>query len=108
MFVIHLVKSITHSSGSYQVRFGLLQAAHYGTPQTRVRFFMIAAIEGQPLPQLPQPTHDFPVVDALRIELTNGDSIEPIRTMSGTAPHTFVSVEDAIGDLPRFDWYVTS
>ena len=90
------------------MRFGLLQAAHYGTPQTRVRFFMIAAVQGHPLPELPQPTHDFPLADALKIEFTNGDFVEPIRTIPGTAPHNFVTIDDAIGDLPRFDWYVTS
>jgi hypothetical protein len=26
--------------------------------------------------------------------------------MTGTAPHHFVTVDDAIGDLPRFDWLV--
>lgn len=89
---------------SYQVRFGLLQAAHYGTPQARVRFFLIAAKQGYPLPDLPQPTHDFPLADALKIHLTNGDDIVPIRTVRGTAPYHFVTVDDAIGDLPRFDW----
>ena len=72
---------------SYQVRFGLLQAAHYGTPQARVRFFLIAAKQGYPLPDLPQPTHDFPLADALKIHLTNGDDIVPIRTVRGTAPY---------------------
>lgn len=28
---------------SYQVEFSLLQAGHYGAPQTRIRFFLIAA-----------------------------------------------------------------
>ena len=93
-------------STSYQVRFGLLQAAHYGTPQSRVRFFVIAAKHGNPLPNLPQPTHNFPLADSLKISLPNGSTIEPIRTMVGTAPHHFVTVDDAIGDLPRFNWCV--
>lgn len=96
------------SFNSYQVRFGLLQAAHYGTPQSRVRFFVFAAKHGNPLPNLPQPTHDFPLADSLKISLSNGSTIEPIRTMMGTAPHPFVTVDDAIGDLPRFDWLVES
>jgi hypothetical protein len=25
--------------------------------------------------------------------------------MTGTAPHHFVTVDDAIGDLPRFNWW---
>jgi site-specific DNA-cytosine methylase len=96
----------TRYSTSYQVRFGLLQAAHYGTPQSRVRFFVIAAKHGHPLPNLPQPTHDFTLADSLKISLSNGCTIEPIRTMAGTAPHHFVTVDDAIGDLPRFNWRV--
>ena len=31
------------SNVSYQVRFSLLQAGHYGAPQSRVRFFLFAA-----------------------------------------------------------------
>ncbi|KAI0828845.1 S-adenosyl-L-methionine-dependent methyltransferase [Trametes gibbosa] len=89
----------------YQVRFGLLQAAHYGTPQARVRFFLVAAIQGYPLPQLPQPTHDFPHKDALEIKFSAElPPIQPILTLNGTAPFKFVSIVDAIGDLPEFDW----
>lgn len=87
------------------MRYGILQAGHYGTPQTRVRFFMVAAKHGQPLPQLPQPTHAFPTVDALGIDLPIGHHIRPILTQPGYAPHQFVSIDDAISDLPRFDWY---
>ncbi|KAI6012619.1 hypothetical protein F5J12DRAFT_819224 [Pisolithus orientalis] len=80
----------------YQVRFSLLQAGHYGTPQTRTRFFLIAADRKHELPELPQPTHDFP--------LPSGRSIEPVRTVPGIAPHRFVSTRDAISDLPVFHW----
>lgn len=97
-----LIRAMTDMN--YQVRYGILQAGHYGTPQTRVRFFMLAAKHGQPLPQLPQPTHAFPPVDALGIDLPIGHHIRPIWTQTGYAPHQFVSIDDAIGDLPRFDW----
>ena len=95
---------------SYQIRYGLLQAGHYGAPQRRVRFFLIAAEEGQVLPELPQPTHEFPVVNQLQIKHPKQDNrtshtIRPIRTTKGTAAHPFVTIEAAIGDLPRFDWY---
>jgi DNA (cytosine-5)-methyltransferase 1 len=73
-----------------------------------VRFFLIAAQSGWPLPELPQPSHDFPVTDALAIKLPIGEVIRPIRTAMGTAPHPFVTVGDAIGDLARFDWYQPS
>ncbi|KAI0368858.1 S-adenosyl-L-methionine-dependent methyltransferase [Pilatotrama ljubarskyi] len=100
------VKFLVHAllAMGYQVRFGLLQAGHYGTPQSRVRFFLYAAQHGYPLPQLPQPTHDFPQQDALQIKFPNGTVIKPILTTNGTAPMKFISVAEAIGDLPEFDW----
>ncbi|KIL00792.1 hypothetical protein PAXRUDRAFT_29521 [Paxillus rubicundulus Ve08.2h10] len=88
----------------YQLRCGLLQAAHYGTPQTRVRFFLIAAKRGLELPNLPQPTHDFPLRDSLELKFPNGTIIQPIRTLPGIAQHRYVSVHDAISDLPVFHW----
>ena len=92
----------------YQFRCGLLQAAHYGTPQSRVRFFLIAAKRGLELPAFPRPTHDFPVSDALEIKFPEGLTLRPITTLPGVAPHRYVSVHDAISDLARFDWYGTS
>ncbi|KNZ81672.1 DNA (cytosine-5)-methyltransferase 1 [Termitomyces sp. J132] len=89
----------------YQVRFGMLQAGHYGTPQRRHRFFLIAAVDGHPLPELPQPSHDFPDNYGLGIKLESSEEwIRPIRVANGTAPHPFVTIDDAISDLPRFDW----
>lgn len=88
------------------MRYSLLHAGHYGTPQRRVRFFLIAAQSGLPLPELPQPTHDFPQVLQMLIRMPNGDIVKTIRPGPGTAPHPFISIEDAIGDLPRFDWCV--
>ncbi|KDQ62886.1 hypothetical protein JAAARDRAFT_53111 [Jaapia argillacea MUCL 33604] len=98
-FVLHAMIAM-----DYQVRFSLLQAGHYGTPQTRVRFFLVAAKKGHPLPDFPQPTHDFPNNDNLQISLSIGDNIRPIRADRGVAPQSFISVNDAIADLPQFDW----
>ncbi|KZT09519.1 S-adenosyl-L-methionine-dependent methyltransferase [Laetiporus sulphureus 93-53] len=89
---------------SYQVRFGLLQAAHYGTPQSRIRFILIAARQGSLLPELPQPTHDFPLKNELSIKFPNAGTAKPIRTANGVAPFRFVTIDDAISDLPRFHW----
>ncbi|KIK70457.1 hypothetical protein GYMLUDRAFT_234921 [Collybiopsis luxurians FD-317 M1] len=91
----------------YQVRFSLLQAAHYGTPQGRVRFFLLAALPGFPLPEFPQPTHYFPlegVAPYLRIQLDNERTIAPIPTARGTMLFPTVTIADAISDLRRFDW----
>ncbi|CCM04603.1 uncharacterized protein FIBRA_06785 [Fibroporia radiculosa] len=95
-FVIHALLAM-----NYQVRMGLLQAAHYGTPQTRVRFFLIAARHSYLLPSMPQPTHSFPVKDALALKLTNGGMALPVLTGSGLAPFKYISIDDAISDLPR-------
>lgn len=108
-----LTQTHVYLESSYQVRYGLLQAGHYGAPQRRVRFFLVAAEEGQVLPELPQPTHEFPVVNPLQIKHPKQDNrtthtIRPIRTTKGTAAHPFVTIESAIGDLPRFDWYFNS
>jgi DNA (cytosine-5)-methyltransferase 1 len=89
---------------SYQVRFCLLQAAHYGTPQTRVRFFLFGVRRGYPLLAAPKPTHDFPQTHKLEIHFPNGDIARAIHAEAGTAPFRFVTIDDAISDLPRFDW----
>lgn len=89
----------------YQLRCGLLEAAHYGTPQHRVRFFLIAAKRGLELPPFPQPTHDIPHPDKLEIRFPEEHILRPITTLPGVAPHRYVSVHDAIGDLPKFEWY---
>ncbi|KAM6498781.1 hypothetical protein JOM56_006729 [Amanita muscaria] len=63
------------------------------------RFFLIAAREGMPLPQLPQPTHEFPQNRGLEIKFTNGEIIAPIKTGTGCSLHLFVTIDDAISDL---------
>ncbi|THH07097.1 hypothetical protein EW146_g9422 [Bondarzewia mesenterica] len=95
-FLVHAMLTM-----NYQVRFALLQAGHYGAPQTRVRFFLIAAKQGHVLPDFPQPTHDFPQGRTLEIKFPNGHAIRPITTAKGTAPFPFVTIDDAISDLPR-------
>ncbi|KAF9041782.1 S-adenosyl-L-methionine-dependent methyltransferase [Hymenopellis radicata] len=93
----------------YQVRFGQLQAAHYGTPQRRERFFLCAAKRGLRLPEFPQPTHNYPDARDLSIKNICGiygreTTIQCISNSKGIAPHSYVSVRDAIEDLPAFDY----
>ncbi|KAL0570623.1 hypothetical protein V5O48_011340 [Marasmius crinis-equi] len=57
-----MIRALTDMN--YQVRFTLLQAGQYGTPQDRIRFFLVAAKLGKPLPELPQPAHDFDNVNS--------------------------------------------
>ncbi|KAI9510780.1 S-adenosyl-L-methionine-dependent methyltransferase [Russula earlei] len=98
-FLVHAMLAM-----NYQVRFCLLQAAHYGTPQTRVRFFLFGARHGYPLLVAPQPTHDFPRTHRLEVRFPNGDIAQAVHAEAGTAPFKFVTIDDAISDLPRFDW----
>ena len=42
----------------YRVRYTLLNAVNYGVPQFRLRFFLIAYLNGlNILPEFPEPTH---------------------------------------------------
>ncbi|KAL0571093.1 hypothetical protein V5O48_010860 [Marasmius crinis-equi] len=97
-----MIRALTDMN--YQVRFALLQAGHYGTPQDRIRFFLVAAKLGKPLPELPQPTHDFDNVNSLPMRLPNERVARPIVTGRGRALHKMVNIEDACHDLLRWDW----
>ncbi|KAL0951895.1 hypothetical protein HGRIS_008552 [Hohenbuehelia grisea] len=93
----------------YQFRYALMQAANYGTPQRRVRFFLHAAKHGYPLPDIAQATHHAPVPvlppEALAIHLPNTEyTLRNIQLTNGITPHHYVSINDAISDLPKFDW----
>lgn len=79
--------------GGYQVLqpYRVLQAAEFGTPQSRRRLFLIGAREGVPLPVYPSATH------AAR-------SMRGTKVQQGELPLT-PSVWDAIGDLPDADEY---
>ena len=79
--------------GGYQVLqpYRVLQAAEFGTPQSRRRLFLIGAREGVPLPTYPSATH------AVR-------NMRGAAVTQGELPLT-PSVWDAIGDLPDADVY---
>ncbi|KAI9429994.1 hypothetical protein H4582DRAFT_2064337 [Lactarius indigo] len=50
------------------------------------------------------PTHDFPLAHRLNFHFPNCDIAGAVLAKVGTAPFSFVSINDAIGDLPCFDW----
>ncbi|KAL1490162.1 hypothetical protein ABEB36_012901 [Hypothenemus hampei] len=85
----------------YQVTWGILQAGHYGVPQTRRRMIMMAAAPGYTLPKYPEPLHVFNrrtsqlsfVVDGLKY--SNGCE------WVDTGPYRTITVKDAMGDLPN-------
>jgi DNA (cytosine-5)-methyltransferase 1 len=87
---------------SYQVRFGLLDAARYGVPQPRRRMIYMAARQGLKLPILPLPTHhsNAPVQRPLKASW----GYVPASPPDHSIPHMQITIRDSIGDLPRFDW----
>ncbi|KAJ6624492.1 S-adenosyl-L-methionine-dependent methyltransferase [Mycena sp. CBHHK59/15] len=93
----------------YQVRHKVLQAAQYGAPQTRRRVIFIAAKRGIPLPSFPLPSHAAPKGNTFSTLPINA-RMPPLTTSRVPnnyhqwAPHPHVTIKDAIGDLPRFDW----
>ncbi|XP_066253971.1 DNA (cytosine-5)-methyltransferase PliMCI-like [Euwallacea similis] len=84
----------------YQVTWGVLQAGHYGVPQTRRRLILMAAAPGYVLPRYPEPEHVFNkrgtqlsfVVDDYKY--SNGCQ------WIDSAPYRTICVRDAMADLP--------
>ncbi|KAG0701495.1 hypothetical protein DFH29DRAFT_1000139 [Suillus ampliporus] len=96
---------------NYQVEFNVLHAAHYGAPQARKRVLFVAARQGVPLPEFPIPTHFFPHTRVQRVKLPTGAYLGPVSRLKYgdnngdlSAPLHFVTIHEAIGDLPPFDW----
>ncbi|KAI9459440.1 S-adenosyl-L-methionine-dependent methyltransferase [Lactarius psammicola] len=113
------------TSLGYQVRFNVLQAGNYGSPQNRRRVIIWGARRGVPLPEFPIPTHYFETTQ-WNVQLDTGLKLEPV-TRDPERPHRgaplrAVTVDDAISDLsgayhltryrptrprawqPKFDW----
>ena len=78
------IASINREVGTnYQIRWKLLNAAHFGVPQLRERVFLVGSRDGKSF-EFPHPTHGAPDKHGLL------DDHEPYRT-----------AWDAIGDLPE-------
>ncbi|TFK42486.1 S-adenosyl-L-methionine-dependent methyltransferase [Crucibulum laeve] len=92
----------------YQVRYLLLQAGQYGTPQGRSRVIFLATLRGIPLPRHPPPIYAFQA--AKSYSLPTGQKLQRItRSKNPDYPHGFaplkpITVDESIGDLPPFDW----
>lgn len=106
-----MVKFICRTSLAlgYQIHYKLLQASHYGTPQGRSRVIFWGAKQGLVLPQFPLPSHAFEGRLACPSLPTGGHIPPPSRSkISGDyhqyAPLKPILVDDAIGDLPPFEW----
>jgi len=108
VFLSHrLRRGARDRAARYQVRFSVLQAGVYGSPQHRRRVIFWGARRGFPLPEFPVPTHNFETKQ-WAVQLNTGLKLEhvardPDRPHRG-APLRAVTVEDAISDLPKFDW----
>ena len=74
----------------YTVRIAVLNASQFGIPQIRRRAFVVALREDLEITDFDFPSRDFDAMDVGRDSHTDAK-----------AGHRFVSVEDAIGDLPE-------
>lgn len=87
-FIIERISDINCRCGvNYSPAWAVLNVADYGVPQLRVRFFLIAAINGKRF-RFPQPTH-ISIEEAETTFLGN----------MGFSP--YVSAWEAIGDIPE-------
>jgi len=93
----------------YQVRAGILQAANYGVPQTRRRFILLASQRGVILPRFPLPSHASPVGEPHLLLLPIGLRSDRLpRRLRHLPEQMHVSVSEAIGDLPQWEWEISN
>ncbi|KAK5639618.1 hypothetical protein RI129_012110 [Pyrocoelia pectoralis] len=87
----------------YQVTFGVLQAGHYGVPQTRRRLIIMAAAPGFLLPVYPEPQHVFSKKGCqLSVPVDDFKYYTGARWGS-SAPYRTITVRDAMSDLPNIE-----
>ncbi|KAJ2880862.1 hypothetical protein FB639_002739 [Coemansia asiatica] len=94
----------TLTTMGYQARFYVLQAGNYGLAQSRRRLFVWACKRGCRLPGVPLPMTTFEKSNQTNIIFPNGTVYAPLAHLNGNAPHHAITVEDAINDLPKFDF----
>jgi site-specific DNA-cytosine methylase len=91
----------------YQCRMVQLDARSFGSPQNRIRLFLICARKGIPLSSVPQPTHVNPHI-ARNIFVGASNSTRTFyvgdKGACGSAPFPSITVRDAVSDLPRFEY----
>ncbi|KAG2337145.1 S-adenosyl-L-methionine-dependent methyltransferase [Suillus weaverae] len=97
---------------NYQIKYHVHHAANYGAPQARKRGLFVGARQGVPLPDFPISTHCFPHARVQHVKVPTGAYLTPISRLKYSndnadlsAPLHFVTIHEAIGDLPPFDWY---
>nr|XP_023027975.1 DNA (cytosine-5)-methyltransferase PliMCI-like [Leptinotarsa decemlineata] len=85
----------------YQVTFGVLQAGHYGVPQTRRRLILMAAAPGFILPKYPEPIHVFNRRGCKLSFVVDGGRYSNGCDWTESAPYRTICVRDAMSDLPE-------
>ncbi|XP_045773016.1 DNA (cytosine-5)-methyltransferase PliMCI-like [Maniola jurtina] len=85
----------------YQCTFGVLQAGHYGVPQTRRRLIILAAAPGQRLPAYPEPTHVFSRRACSLTTTIDGKRFSNNIQWDESAPRRTCTIKDAMSDLPQ-------
>jgi len=91
----------------YQCRMVQLDARSFGSPQNRIRLFLICARQGVALPSVPQPTHVNPNIERnIFVGASNSSRTFYVgdKGACGSAPFPAINVRDAISDLPRFEY----
>ncbi|KAJ2006900.1 hypothetical protein GGI04_001720 [Coemansia thaxteri] len=94
----------TLTTMGYQAKFYVLQAGNYGLAQSRRRIFIWACKRGCRLPGVPRPMTTFGKSSQTNVCLPDGTTYAPFAYLSGNAPHHAITVKDAIGDLPKFEF----
>ncbi|KAJ6597262.1 S-adenosyl-L-methionine-dependent methyltransferase [Mycena vulgaris] len=95
---------------NYKPAFKTLQAGQYGAPQDRQRLIFLGTKRGCADPEYPIPTHAFYKPAQKHLLFSKNNFIPPVKRGRGPdddhifAPHASVSVQDAIGDFPAYDW----
>jgi len=90
----------------YQCTFGILQAGHYGVPQTRRRCILLAAAPGYNLPLYPEPMHTF-TQTPLGVNIDDGKQVKNYanncrwsQSDVASGPYRTITVADCMQDLP--------
>ena len=95
---IHIKKTIaSFLAMDYQCTYGVLQAGHYGLPQSRYRVIVMACKREQNLPKYPEPLHVF-FNGEVGVKIDDKNYESNIQNKH-SAPFIYTTVRDAIEDL---------